>query len=183
MSITKQTEQKMNMAVEHLKDELKGIRTGHANPAMLDNVIVEAYGAQMKIRDLATVSSPESRQLLISPFDPSTKDAIAKGIEKANIGIRPVVDGHVVRINIPPMDESMRKEMVKICHKKREEAKVGVRNVRRDSNELVRKQKANGDIPEDMMKKFEKEIQDLTDKFCKICDDVSAAKEKEITHI
>jgi ribosome recycling factor len=150
---------------------------------MLDNVLVDAYGATMKIRDLATISSPEPRQILVSPYDPSTKDAIAKGIEKGNIGIRPIVDGNVVRLNVPPMDESMRKEMVKICHKEREKAKVSIRNIRRDSNEIVRKQKGEGEIPEDLMKKIEKEIQDLTDKFCKIADDVSAVKEKEITHI
>jgi ribosome recycling factor len=183
MDIIAHTKAKMNAAIDHLKEELKGIRTGRANTGMFDNLTVEIYGSQMRIKDLASITSPEPRQLLITPFDPQTRGAIGKAIEKANLGIMPIVDGNVVRIRIPPMDDSMRKEMGKLCHKKREEAKVGIRNVRRDANELVRKQKSEGLIAEDMMKKFEKNIQDLTDKFCKEADDLSDKKEKEISVI
>lgn len=183
MSIIKQTEQKMQQAVDHLKDELKSIRTGHANPAVLDNVKIEVYGTQMKIRDLASVSTPEPRQILIAPYDASTKDAISKGIEKANIGLRPIVDGNSVRLNVPPMDESQRKDMVKICHKKQEEAKVSIRNVRRDSMKSIQDQKTKGDLAEDQLKKFEKEIQNLTDKFCKTAEELSLSKEKEVMHV
>lgn len=183
MSIQDQTKAKMAAAIEHLKAELKGIRTGRANPAMLDHVNIEIYDSQMRIKELASVTAPEPRQLLITPFDPTTKGAIAKSIERANLGFMPIVDGHVVRIKIPPMDENMRKEMIKLCHKRCEEAKVGIRNIRRDSNEAARKQKADGEIGEDILKKLEKTIQELTDKSCKEADDLAAIKEKEISTI
>jgi len=183
MSILDDTKKHMVAAIDHLKEELKGIRTGMANPSILDNITIEVYGSQMRIRDIATVSSPEPRQLLITPFDPQNTASIGKGIEVANIGIMPIVDGNVVRLNIPQMDENMRKDMVKMCHKKREDAKISVRNVRRDSNDTVKKQKNDGDIAEDEMKKLEKQIQDLTDKFCKEADEISAYKEKEVSTI
>lgn len=183
MSILNLTEQKMQASIEHLKDELKKIRTGKANPAMVDEVKVEVYGSSMKLRDVASVTSPESRQLLITPYDRNNTDVIGKAIEKANLGFRPIVDGNVVRINIPQMDESVRQDMVKLCHKKREEAKVSIRNIRRESNELVRKQKSDGEIGEDIEKKLEKDIQILTDKYCKETDSLSSIKEKEVSSI
>jgi len=183
MSIVKQTKEKMDAALEHLKNDLNSIRTGQANPAMLDGIMIEVYGSQMRLKDVASINSPESRQLLISPFDSGIVGAIGKSIEKANLGFMPIVDGNAVRIKIPPMDETLRKEMVKLCHKKKEEGKVTLRNLRRDANEFVRKQKAAGDLPEDLMKKFEKEIQELTDKYCKQADDIAAKKEKEISTI
>ncbi len=180
MSILEQTKAKMVTAIDHFKQELKNIRTGRASPSIVENVHVEVYGAQMKVKELANITTPEARQILITPFDPQTTGAIAKGIEKANLNLQPVVDGHAVRISIPPMDESMRKEMVKVGKKKAEETKVVIREIRRKQNELVRKQKADGDIPEDMMKKWEKTIQDYTDSHCKETDDLMNAKEKEI---
>lgn len=183
MSVTDQAKTKMNAALEHLKNELKSIRTGRANPGMLDNVTVEVYGSQMRIKDVANVTTPESRLILITPFDVHNTNAIGKAIEKANLGFMPIVDGNVVRIKIAQMDDSMRKEMVKLCHKRREEAKVGIRNIRRDSNEAARKQKADGEISEDIMKKLEKNIQEMTDKYCKEADELSEKKEKEIATI
>ncbi len=183
MGVLDDTKAKMAAAIEHLKVELKGIRTGKANPAMLDTVHVEVYGTMMRIKDLASVTSPETRQLLVTPFDPQNTHAIAKGIEKANLGLQPIVDGNSVRLRIPQMDESVRKDMVKICRKKGEEAKVSIRNVRRDANEEIKEQKKNGEIPEDQMKKFEKQIQDFTDKFCKEADDITEQKEKEVMHV
>lgn len=180
MSITDQTKSKMQAAIEHFKQELKNLRTGRANPSILDNVMVEVYGSMMRLKELANVSAPEPRQLLISPFDRSTASAISKGIEKANLNLLPILEGNVIRINIPPMDESTRKEMVKIGKKKAEEAKVSIREIRRKNNETVRKQKADGDITEDVMKKQEKAIQDFTDQFCKEVDDLMTTKEKEI---
>ncbi len=111
---------------------------------MLDGVMVEAYGSHMRIKELANVTVPEPRQLLISPFDPQTAAAIAKGIEKANLNLQPVVEGQVIRINVPPMDESMRKQIVKQGKQKAEDAKIVIREIRRKNNELVRKQKADG---------------------------------------
>lgn len=179
-SIIDQTKAKMTAALEHLKNELKNIRSGRANPAMLDNVQADIYGSMMRLKDIASVSAPEPRQLLITPFDPHNAGVISKAIERANLGVQPILDGNIVRIKIPPMDDSLRKEMVKLCHKKREESKVSIRNIRRDSNEAVKKQKNDGIIPEDVMKKQEKSVQELTDKFCKEADDLSDKKEKEI---
>lgn len=183
MSITDQTKAKMVAAIEHLKNELKNIRTGRANASMLDSISVEVYGSPMRLKEIASVTTPESRQILVTPYDAQNSGAIGKAIEKANIGLMPIVDGNSVRIKIPPMDESTRKEMVKLCHKRKEECKVSIRNIRRDCNELVRKEKADGVIAEDMMKKMEKTIQELTDKFCKEADDVSQKKEVEVTTV
>ena len=173
----------MKAAIEHLVEELKKIRTGHANPAMVEDLQVEVYGTNMRLREVASITTPEPRQLLITPYDANNASVIGKGIEKANIGFTPIVDGNAVRINIPPMDESLRQEMVKTCHKKREDAKISVRNVRREANDSVRKQKNDGDIGEDIMKKMEKEIQELTDKYCKVADEESLKKENEVATI
>jgi len=183
MSILDQTKSKMTAAIEHFKEDLKNIRTGRANPGMVEHVMVEVYGSSMRLKDVASITVPESRQLLITPFDPQTAGLIGKGIEKANIGFMPIVDATSVRIKIPPMTEELRKKMAKICHDEREKTKISIRNIRRDSNEAVRQQKADGDIAEDMMKKLEKSIQEFTDKYCKEVDDLSEKKEKEISTI
>lgn len=180
MNITKQTENEMEQALEHMIQELKNIRTGRANPGMLDNVYVEVYGSRMRIRDVANITTPEPRQLLITPYDQHNTSTIGKAIEKANLGFRPIVEANVVRINIPPMDESSRKEMIKLLHKRREEAKVSIRHVRGKYNKLI---KSNDDIPDDEEKKLEKKIQELTDKYCKKSDELSEAKEIEISTI
>jgi len=180
MSIVNQTKAKMQATIEHFKQDMKSLRTNRANPGILDGVIVEAYGASMRIKELATVTTPEARQILITPFDPKTAGMIAKGIEKANLGLQAIHDGNVVRVMVPPMDEAMRKEIVKQGKKKVEDAKVAIREVRRKNNDFIRKQKADGEIPEDVMKKTEKAIQELTDDFCKEIDTLFAAKEKEV---
>jgi ribosome recycling factor len=183
MSIMDNTKSKMTAAIEHFKEELKSIRTGRANPAMVDSVFVDAYGSQMRIKEIASITVPEPRQLVITPFDAGLKGAIGKAIEKANLGFMPIVDGNLVRIKIPPMDETQRKEMVKLCHRRKEEAKVSIRNIRRDGNEEARKQKSLMTIAEDEMKRLEKQIQELTDKFCKDAEDLADKKEKEISAI
>ena len=180
MSMTQEAKTKMQGVLEHFKTELKNLRSNRANPGVLDGVLVEVYGATMRIKELASVSVPEPRQLLISPFDPKTSGLIAKGIEKANLNLQPVVEGHVIRINIPPMDEAMRKQIVKQGKQKAEDTKIAIREVRRKCNDAIRKQKADSIITEDVMKKEEKTIQELTDKFCKEVDDLFTAKEKEI---
>lgn len=183
MSILDDTKSKMSAAIEHLKNDLKNIRTGRANPGMVDHIQVEVYGSPMRIKDIASVSVPEPRLLLITPFDHQNGNTIAKAIEKANLGVMPIVDGHVIRIKIPPMTEEIRKKMAKVCHEEKEKTKISIRNIRRDANELARKQKADGTIAEDMMKKWEKSIQEFTDKFCKEADDIAEKKEKEISTI
>lgn len=183
MDLQEQTKSKMMVAIDHLKEDLKGIRTGRANPAILDNITVDVYGTHMRIKDIASISTPEPRQLLITPFDVQTKGPISKAIEKANLGVMPIIDGNAVRIKIPPMDDSVRKEMIRLCHERREKAKVTIRNLRRDSNEAARKQKNDGIIGEDILKRLEKQIQDLTDKYCKEADDIAEKKEKEVSVI
>lgn len=183
MSILDQTKSKMTTAIEHFKNDLKNIRTGRANPGMVEHVMVEVYGSMMRLKDVASITVPESRLLLIVPFDPKNASLIGKAIEKANLGYVPIVDGTSIRIPIPAMTEELRKKMAKICHEEREKAKISIRNIRRDSNESVRKQKADNEIAEDVAKKQEKGIQELTDKFCKEADDLSDKKEKEISTI
>lgn len=183
MDIMDQAQTKMKAVIEHLKVELKGLRTGRANPAMVENVSVDVYGTAMRLRDMASITTPEARQLVITPFDRSNAGPISKAIEKANLGLKPILEGHIVRISVPPMDQNMRNEMIKQAHHKQEEAKVGVRHVRREMNDLLKKKKSDGDLAEDVVKSLEKKVQDLTDRFCKEVDDLTAAKEKEISTI
>jgi len=180
MGVLEDTKSKMLATVDHFKVDLKNLRSNRANPGVLDNVTVEVYGAPMRLRDLATVSVAESRQLLVSPFDPQTTGPIAKGIERANLNLQPVIEGQMIRINIPPMDEAVRKDIVKQAKKKAEDTKIVIREIRRKNNDLIRKQKTDAEITEDVMKKNEKGIQELTDKYCKEVDDLFTAKEKEI---
>lgn len=182
-SILDEAKEKMNGALEHLKTDLKSIRTGRANTSLLDGVMVEVYGSLVKLKEVASVTAPEARQLLITPYDSKNVNVIAKSIEKADLGVTPMADGNVVRIKIAPMDEAKRKEMVKISHKRREDGKITIRNIRRDMNEKARKQKQEGILPEDQLKKIEKGVQELTDKFCQLADEATAQKEKEIMTI
>lgn len=183
MEVVELAKSKMRAAIEHLKNELKTIRTGRAHSGMVDGILLEVYGSNVRIKEIASVTSPDSKQLLISPFDPKNAPLIGKAIEKANIGMNPILDGHTVRLKIPMMDEAMRKEMIKVCHKKREESKISIRNIRRDCNEALKKLKGSGDLPEDLLKKHEKSIQETTDAFCKEADTVSKQKEEEVMHI
>ncbi|NGX32865.1 MAG: Ribosome-recycling factor [Candidatus Anoxychlamydiales bacterium] len=183
MSVENQVKIDMTQAIDFFKEDLKNIRTARANPAAVENLQIEVYGAKMRLRDLANITVPESRQLLITPYDASNVNAIAKSIEAANLNLQPAVDGNVVRINIPPMDEQIRKEMSKKCKEKAETAKVRIREIRRKFNDTVRKQKQDGDIPEDIMKKEEKMIQEMTDRFCKDVDCISQEKEKEVLEV
>lgn len=176
----KNAKKDMTDALDHFREELKNIRTGRANPGMLDSVQVEVYGAQMRLRDLANVTTPEPRQLLVTPYDANNAGSISKAIEKSNLGFTPYVDGNAVRMNIPPMDENMRKEMCKLVNKQKENAKVRIRGIRKDCNDFIRKEKNDGNIAEDEMKRREKQIQDLTDNFCKQADDIAQEKEKEV---
>lgn len=179
MEIIELTKTKMRAAIEHLKNELKSIRTGRAHAGMVDGIMLEVYGSNVRIKEVASVTSPDPKQLLITPFDAQNAPLIAKAIEKANIGMNPIRDGNSVRLKIPMMDQAMRNEMIKLCHKKLEEAKVSIRNIRRDSNEALKK----SGLPEDVTKKGEKTIQETTDQFCKEADSISKLKETEVMHI
>jgi ribosome recycling factor len=179
-NVESQVKSAMQATLDHLKQELKSLRTGRANSAILDKVHVELHGSHMPLKALANINVPEARQIVVTPFDHSNSNAIAKAIEAANLGVNPIVDGKVIRIKIPPMDESIRKQISKQCKDLGEKTKISLRDVRRRFNELVRKQKADGILPEDAMKKLEKTIQELTDRFCKDVDTTCAEKEKEI---
>jgi ribosome recycling factor len=178
--IEEEVKTKMQATLEHYKQELKNLRTNRANPGVVEGVSVDVYGTHMKVKELASITTPEARQILISPFDPQTAGAIAKGIEKANLNLQPVVEGGGIRINVPPMDQSMRQEIVKQGKKKCEDAKIAIRDIRRKSNDTIKQKKSSGDLTEDAVKKLEKAIQELTDKFCKQIDDLFSTKEKEI---
>jgi ribosome recycling factor len=183
MNSEDEVKKEMKASLEHFREELKNIRTSRASPSMVDNLSIEVYGTKMKLKELANITVPESRQLLITPYDPQNVNLIAKGIEAANLNIQPRVDGNVVRIIIPSMDEQIRKEMSKKCKEKAELAKVKIREIRRKYNELIKKQKQSKEIAEDLMKREEKVIQELTDRFCKDIDCLCQAKEKEVLEV
>lgn len=176
-------ENKMNKAIASLEADYASIRAGRANPAILDKVTVEYYGTPTPIAQVGTVSVPEARSIVIQPWDASILKDIEKAIQTSDIGINPNNDGRVIRLNFPPLTEERRKELCKGVSKRGEEAKVAVRNIRRDAIDGFKKQKKNNEITEDDLKNLEDKIQKLTDKFVKQIDDISAAKEKEIMEV
>jgi ribosome recycling factor len=169
----------MVSAIDRLKQDLHSLRAGRANSSVVEGLTAEAYGSQMRIKELATITTPEARQLLITPFDVGNATAISKAIDKANLGLRVSVEGKLIRVFFPELDESRRKDLVVQVHKKREDCKVVIRNVRREANEKLKDMKTAG-LPEDDVKRIEKHIQDQTNHYCKEIDDISAAKEKEV---
>ena len=176
-------EEKMNNTIANLRSELASIRAGRANPSVLDKIMVGYYGVPTPINQMAAVTVAEARILNIQPWDASTLKAIEKAILTSDIGINPNNDGKSIRIVFPPLTEERRKELVKSIAKYQEEAKVAVRNIRRDALDNFKNLKKNGELTEDDLKNMEKKTQDLTDKFCKNVDDIAAAKEKEIMEI
>ena len=176
-------EERMNKRVEGFHGELKTIRAGRANASVLDKVTVEYYGAQTPIAQIGSISTPEARMLVIQPWDTSILGEIEKAINKSEIGIAPQNDGKVIRLNFPPLTEERRKELVKTVKKYSEEAKVQIRNVRRDAMDDFKKKQKASEITEDDLKGIEKDIQNLTDKYIKEIDDITAAKEKEILEV
>lgn len=170
----------MQKAVDSFNKELLTIRTGRANSSMLDLVKVEYYGFMTPLNELAQVTIPEPRTLMIKPFDPESLKAIAKAITDSNLGLVPNDDGTVIRLNIPALSEERRKEFVKLLGKIAENARVAVRNIRRNANESIKK---NKEMSEDTQRRLEQDVQKSTDKFIKIVDDAQKAKEKEIMTI
>lgn len=179
----KEAQVKMEKCIKSLEHELSTVRAGRANPAVLDKVTVDYYGTPTPIQQMAAVSVVEARNLLIQPWDVSQIKAIEKAILNSDIGITPTNDGKVLRLAFPQPTEERRKELVKQIRKYSEEAKVTVRNIRRDALEKFKAMKKSSEITEDEMKDLEKEIQKLTDKFCDEVDKVISAKEKEIMSI
>ncbi len=176
-------EDKMKKTISVLESEMKAVRAGRANPAILDRVTVEYYGAPSALTTIANVSVPDARSILIQPWDASILADIEKAILKSDIGITPNNDGKAIRLNFPPLTEERRKEIVKGLRKKGEDSKVAIRSIRRDAMEDAKTLKKNGEITEDDVKNMEKDIQKLTDNYIKDIDSVIAGKEKEVLEV
>lgn len=172
---------KMNKSIEFLKKNLASMKAGRANPAMLDNIEVDYYGTMTPLNQLSNISVPEPRVLLIQPYDKSSLKSIEKSILKSDLGINPMNDGSVIRLVIPELTEETRKDIVKNVKKVGEESKVAVRGIRRECNDKIKSLKE--DLPEDAVKRAEKEIQNKTDKSIDIIDKIIEEKEKEIMSV
>lgn len=181
-AIKKNAEERMEKAIGALKRELTSLRAGRATPALLDRVQVEYYGAMTPVNQLANINTPDSRTLMIQPWDKSSLAAIEKAIMKSDLGLTPSNDGSMIRIVIPALTEERRAELVKMTKKFGEEAKVAIRNVRRDANDDIKKLEKNG-ISEDESRGHQEVIQKFTDKYIGEVDKVLAAKEKEIMEV
>ncbi len=178
-----EVEAKMEKRVDGYAEELKTVRAGRANASVLDKVAIDYYGTMTPINQVGSISSPEPRMLVIQPWDAGVLKEVEKAINKSDIGITPQNDGKVIRLNFPPLTEERRKELVKTVKKYSEEAKIQIRNARRDAMESFKAQKKNGEITEDDLKGIEKDIQALTDKYIKEIESIDAAKEKEIIEV
>ena len=181
--IFKVTQEKMDKSINALVSEFATIRAGRATPAVLDKIQVDYYGSPTPIQQMAAVSVPEPRTILIAPWDKSTLREIEKAILTSDLGLNPQNDGSTLRLNFPPLTEERRRELVKGIYKYAEEAKIAIRSIRRDSLEKLKDMKKKSEITEDDYKNAEKKMQDLTDKSCKEIDAISAKKEKEIMEI
>jgi len=170
------THARMKKAVDHTLHEFSSIHTGKATPSMVEGVMVEAYGSHMRLKECAAISTPDARLIVVQPWDAGLVKAVAKGIQEANLGFNPIVDGKLLRIPLPEMSRERRQEFVKTVHRMAEDGRVHVRNVRRDAIEAVRKAK----LPEDESKRLEKDIQTATDRFSKEITDHLAHKENDL---
>ena len=176
----KDFERRMNKALDHLNEEFGAVRAGRANPKVLDRITVSYYGSETPLNGVATISSPDARTLVIQPWDTKLLKDIQKAIQTSDLGINPQNDGRVIRLTFPQLTEDRRKDLVKQVKKYAEEAKVAMRNIRRDGMDYVKKLKKASEITEDDQKKAEKDLQDLLDKMIKKADAALAAKEKEL---
>jgi ribosome recycling factor len=173
-------QRRMTGAVEALKHDLGGLRTGRASTALLDSINVDVYGANMPINQVATVSVPEPRLLSVQVWDRSNLNAVEKAIRQAGLGINPITDGQMIRLPIPDLTEERRKELAKLAGQYAEKARIAARNVRRDGNDALKQDEKKGEISEDERKRFETEVQKMTDDTIKEIDAAAQAKEKEI---
>ena len=177
------TEHKMIRAVEVLGRDLQGVRTGRASTSIVDHLMVEAYGSPMALNQLAGISVPEAHQIVIQPWDRGVLQAIEKAIIKSDIGLVPNVDGSVIRLNIPPLTEERRKDLVKQMHKRMEEARIEIRNLRRDAADQFKKEEHDGALGTDDARRELEHLQRITDKHVADVDRVGAAKEQEILEV
>jgi ribosome recycling factor len=181
--IIKDAKRRMDGAINALHDELIKIRTGRATPTLLDGIKVDYYGQKVPLNQAATVTAPEPRLLVVQPWEKKMLAEIEKEIQKADLGLNPSNDGNVIRIPIPQLSEERRKDLVKLVHKFAEEARIAVRNVRRDANDHLKKLEKNHEISEDQLKDYLDDVQKLTDEHIKKIDEVMKAKEEEILKV
>lgn len=181
--IIPQTEARMRKAIDALRHELTSIRTGRAAPALVEQLEVEAYGAAMPLIQLAQISAPEPRLLVVQPYDRNLMKAIEKAIQSSDLGITPSNDGAVIRLPIPALTEERRRDLVKVLHRKLEDGRVEIRTLRRHSHDEMRKREKEGEISADELKRLEHQLQKLTDRFVLEVDEIGAAKEKEILSV
>ncbi len=180
---TKEFEVKMQKSIDAYKNELDTVRAGRANPNVLSRVMVDYYGTPTPVNQIGTVSCPDARTIVIQPWDSSTLKGIEKALLASDLGITPANDGKVIRLSFPQLTEDRRKELKKQVSKMGEDAKVAIRNIRRDAMDKAKDMKKNSEMTEDEQKASEKSVQDLTDKYIKEIDNITASKEKEIMEI
>ena len=180
---TLEAEKRMRSAIHSLEEDLAGVRTGRASPALLERLQIEYYGAQVPLMQLATISVPEARQLMVRPFDINSLKDIERAIQSSELGLTPMNDGKVIRLNLPPLNEERRLELTKFVHARMEEARIAIRNVRRDINKEIREYEEAKLLSEDDRENGEGEIQKLTDKYIKEVDSVGEKKTKEIMEV
>ena len=178
--ILKEMQESMKRAVEHFRAEMVGIRAGRAHPALVENIKVDYYGVQTPIKQMGTISIPEPRQILISLWDKTATKAVEKAIQASQLGVMPQVDGENIRITLPELTKERRAELLRIVKKYAEDARVAIRNIRRDVLDELRRQEKEGIISEDELKRIQEEIQDITDEHIEMVNKVLEEKEKEI---
>jgi ribosome recycling factor len=176
-------ERKMARAIEAMERDFQGLRTGRASTALVERLVVEYYGTPTPLNQLAGISVPEAHQIVIQPWDRGVLGAIEKAIQKSDIGLMPNVDGSVVRLNIPPLTEERRRDIVKTVHKRMEEARVEVRNLRREANDALKKEERDGDLGTDAAHREVESLQKLTDRMIAEVDKVGAHKEHEVMEV
>jgi ribosome recycling factor len=176
-------DQRMQKTLASVNQELGGIRSGKATPALLDNVKVDAYGQKTPLNQVASISVPDPKSLVVQPWDKNIIGEVVKAIQTAELGFNPMVEGNIVRIPVPPLSEDRRRDLVKLCKKIAEDGKVAVRNIRRDANEKLKKAEKEKQISEDEQHKAADDIQKLTDKYIQDIDDLAEAKEQELMSV
>lgn len=181
--IVLETDSSMEKAFEYMTHEFSAVRTGKASPGLVENLEIEAYGSQMKLKQLAMITTPESRLLVIQPFDASTMRDIERGIKESKLGINPIVDGKLIRLPIPSLTEERRRDLVKATKQMAEEARVRMRSARREGMDALKKAQKEGSISEDDLESYEKEIQKITDTFVRKIDEAFAGKEADIMKV
>ncbi|MFQ5693471.1 MAG: ribosome recycling factor [Nitrospinota bacterium] len=178
--VQREVQAMMQSAIDSLKREYAGVRTGRASTALLEGILVDYFGTPTQLKKLASLSVPESRLIVVQPWDKSAVGEVEKAIQRSNLGLNPVSDGKIIRVPVPPLTEERRKELVKLVKKSAEERRISIRNARRDGNDLLKQMEKDKEISEDDARRGQEQIQKLTDRFMEELDKVAAQKEKEV---